>query len=191
MADLVQQGKVRALGLSEARPETIRRAHPSIRSPRCRASIRCSIATEAEETLQTTRDARHRLRRLFAARAQLADRRVRRRRHSPKAMAAAAHPRFPPTISRATATLVATDRGGGDGEGLHSRAGRACLAAGARRRHRADSRHQAAGARRRESGALDVALSRRRGGAVFRRRSRPARRRARAIAEAQLKAVYL
>ena len=40
MAELVAAGKVRFLGLSEAGPETIRRAHASTRSPRCRPSTR-------------------------------------------------------------------------------------------------------------------------------------------------------
>ena len=40
MAELVQAGKVKALGLSEASAATIRRAHACIRSPRCRANIR-------------------------------------------------------------------------------------------------------------------------------------------------------
>jgi aryl-alcohol dehydrogenase-like predicted oxidoreductase len=40
MAELVSAGKVRALGLSEAGPETLRRAAKCIRSQRCRASIR-------------------------------------------------------------------------------------------------------------------------------------------------------
>ena len=43
MADLVQAGKVRYLGLSEAGPDTIRRM-PSIRSPHCRPNIRCGAA---------------------------------------------------------------------------------------------------------------------------------------------------
>ena len=45
MAELVQEGKVRYLGLSEAGAETIRRAaRGRARSPRCRASTRCSSA---------------------------------------------------------------------------------------------------------------------------------------------------
>ena len=44
MKRLVEQGKVRALGLCEATPETIRRATRCIRSPRCRPSTRCSTA---------------------------------------------------------------------------------------------------------------------------------------------------
>ncbi len=45
MAELVTAGKVRFLGLSEAGPETIRRATRCTRSPRCRPSTRCSPAT--------------------------------------------------------------------------------------------------------------------------------------------------
>ena len=44
MARLKEEGKVRFLGLSEAAPETIRRAHAVIRSPRCRPSFRCGAA---------------------------------------------------------------------------------------------------------------------------------------------------
>jgi aryl-alcohol dehydrogenase-like predicted oxidoreductase len=56
MARLVQQGKVRWLGLSEARPETIRRAakvHP-IAAVQTEYSL--LYRTEAEETLKTTRE---------------------------------------------------------------------------------------------------------------------------------------
>jgi aryl-alcohol dehydrogenase-like predicted oxidoreductase len=55
MAKLVEQGKVRALGLSEARPETIRRAHavPPIAVVQNEFSL--LYRAEAEETLKTTR----------------------------------------------------------------------------------------------------------------------------------------
>ena len=53
MKRLVEQGKVRALGLSEARPaDHPPRAQGASRSRRCRTSIRCSTASEGEETLQ-------------------------------------------------------------------------------------------------------------------------------------------
>jgi hypothetical protein len=39
MSELVRAGKVRHLGLSEAAPATIFRAHKVHRSPRCKASI--------------------------------------------------------------------------------------------------------------------------------------------------------
>ena len=45
MADLVQAGKVRFLGLSEASRRDARRAAACIRSPRCRANTRCGRAT--------------------------------------------------------------------------------------------------------------------------------------------------
>jgi aryl-alcohol dehydrogenase-like predicted oxidoreductase len=44
MAKLVEQGKVRSLGLSEASPETIRRAHKTHPIAACRTNSRCSIA---------------------------------------------------------------------------------------------------------------------------------------------------
>src|SRR5262249_54410488 len=44
MAELVREGKVRWLGLSEAAPATIRRTQ-FIRSARCKPNIRCSAAS--------------------------------------------------------------------------------------------------------------------------------------------------
>ena len=44
MAELVEAGKVRHLGLSEAAPETIRRAHAPTRSRHCRPSTRFGAA---------------------------------------------------------------------------------------------------------------------------------------------------
>jgi aryl-alcohol dehydrogenase-like predicted oxidoreductase len=56
MAKLVEQGKVRLLGLSEARPETVRRAH----RVHCIAAVQNEYSllyrVEAEETLLTTRE---------------------------------------------------------------------------------------------------------------------------------------
>jgi aryl-alcohol dehydrogenase-like predicted oxidoreductase len=56
MSQLVRQGKVRYLGLSEARPETIRRAHKV--HPVSAVQIEYSLLyrTEAEETRDTTRE---------------------------------------------------------------------------------------------------------------------------------------
>jgi len=56
MARLIEQGKVRHLGLSEARPETIRRGHKV--HPLCAVQTEYSLLyrTEAEETLATTRE---------------------------------------------------------------------------------------------------------------------------------------
>ena len=56
MARLVQQGKVRALGLSKARPETIRRAHKVHPIAAVQTEYSLLYRQEAEETLQTTRE---------------------------------------------------------------------------------------------------------------------------------------
>jgi aryl-alcohol dehydrogenase-like predicted oxidoreductase len=56
MARLVQQGKVRALGLSEARPETIRRAHKVHPIAAVQNEYSLLYRIEAEETLRTTRE---------------------------------------------------------------------------------------------------------------------------------------
>jgi aryl-alcohol dehydrogenase-like predicted oxidoreductase len=56
MARLVAQGKVRFLGLSEARPETIRRAHGVHRIAAVQNEYSLLYRVEAEETLLTTRE---------------------------------------------------------------------------------------------------------------------------------------
>ena len=55
MARLVQQGKVRALGLSEASPKTIRRAAAVHAITAVQNEFSLLYRTEAEETLRTTR----------------------------------------------------------------------------------------------------------------------------------------
>lgn len=55
MARLVEQGKVRFLGLSEARPETIRRAHKVHPITAVQTEYSLLYRTEAEETRETTR----------------------------------------------------------------------------------------------------------------------------------------
>jgi aryl-alcohol dehydrogenase-like predicted oxidoreductase len=54
MADLVRQGKIRYLGLSEARPETIRRAHKVHPIAAVQTEFSLLYREEAEETLRTT-----------------------------------------------------------------------------------------------------------------------------------------
>jgi aryl-alcohol dehydrogenase-like predicted oxidoreductase len=56
MAKLVEQGKVRALGISEARPATIRRAHATHPIAAVQNEFSLLYRTEAEETLHTTRE---------------------------------------------------------------------------------------------------------------------------------------
>ena len=55
MADLVKAGKVRALGLSEARPETIQRAHKVHPLAAVQSEYSLLYREHAEETLKTTR----------------------------------------------------------------------------------------------------------------------------------------
>ena len=55
MARLVEQGKVRALGLSEASPNTIRRAHAVHAIAAVQNEFSLLYRAEAEETLRTTR----------------------------------------------------------------------------------------------------------------------------------------
>jgi aryl-alcohol dehydrogenase-like predicted oxidoreductase len=55
MADLVKAGKVKALGLSEAKPETIRRAHKVHPIAAVQSEYSLLYRRDAEETLETTR----------------------------------------------------------------------------------------------------------------------------------------
>ncbi len=55
MARLVEQGKVRFLGLSEARPDRIRRAHATHPIAAAQTEYSLLYRTEAEETRETTR----------------------------------------------------------------------------------------------------------------------------------------
>ena len=56
MARLKEQGKIRALGLSEAAPATIRRAHKVHPIAAVQSEYSLLYRTEAEETLRTTRE---------------------------------------------------------------------------------------------------------------------------------------
>lgn len=56
MAELVKKGKVRALGLSEARPETIRRAHRVHPIAAVQSEYSLLYRSDAEATLRTTRE---------------------------------------------------------------------------------------------------------------------------------------
>lgn len=53
-AELVEQGKARALGLSEARPETSRRAHAVHQIAVVQNELSLRHRAEADETLRTT-----------------------------------------------------------------------------------------------------------------------------------------
>ena len=56
MGELVKAGKVKALGLSEAKPETIRRAHKTFPLAAVQSEYSLLYRKDAEETLQTTRE---------------------------------------------------------------------------------------------------------------------------------------
>ncbi len=56
MARLVEQGKVRALGLSEARPDTVRRAHAVHEIAAVQNEFSLLYRAEGEETLKATRE---------------------------------------------------------------------------------------------------------------------------------------
>lgn len=56
MGELVKAGKVKALGLSEAKPETIRRAHKTFPIAAVQSEYSLLYREQAEETLQTTRE---------------------------------------------------------------------------------------------------------------------------------------
>jgi aryl-alcohol dehydrogenase-like predicted oxidoreductase len=55
MGELVKAGKVKALGLSEAKPETIRRAHKTHPIAAVQSEYSLLYRTDAETTLETTR----------------------------------------------------------------------------------------------------------------------------------------
>jgi aryl-alcohol dehydrogenase-like predicted oxidoreductase len=145
MARLVAQGKVRALGISEARPETIRRAHAVHPIAAVQNEFSLLYRTEAEETLPTMRAlnitfvaysplGHGLLTGAVAGQSDLAEADARRR-----------HPRFAPeNLGRNVALVQRIEEIAG--EEMRARPVGAGLAVGAGQRHRADPRHEAAGA---------------------------------------------
>ena len=69
MAELVQEGKVRHLGLSEAGPDTLRRANAVHPITALQTEYSLWSRDPEDEILPTLPRAGHRLRRLLAARA--------------------------------------------------------------------------------------------------------------------------
>ena len=141
MAELVQAGKVRYLGLSEAAPETIRRAHAV--HPIAALQTEYSLWTRDPEERRAADlpRARHRLRRLQPARARASSpgrfrshRRPRPRRLAPQ------QPALPGReLRRATSRSSTQVEELAGAQGLHAGAARARLAARAGRGHRARS----------------------------------------------------
>ena len=145
MAELVEAGKVRHIGLSEASPETIRRAHAvhPITALQSEYSLWARDAEDNEvfDTCASSGSVSSPyspLGRGFLTGALPVAGRLRRRR-LPQASAA-----LPGRELRAQPRSRRARAGDRRREGLHARAARARLGAGAGRRRRADPRHEAA-----------------------------------------------
>ncbi len=177
MAALVKEGKVRYLGLSEAAPETIRRAckiHPI-------AALQNEYSLWSREpedgTLATCRELGVGLVAYSPLGRGFLTGQIRKfddlapddfRRFSP---------RFQGENFDKNIQLVAQIEAIAKGQALHARSARAGMGDGARRRHRADTRHQAAQISRRERGRARRDAQRR--GPQAPRRSLAERRRGR------------
>ena len=143
MGELVAQGKVRFLGLSEAAPATIRRAHAVHPISALQTEYSLWSRDPEQEILPTLPRARHRIRPLQPARAGLPHR----------APALARRPRrvrLPPLPAPVPGRQPGrqhrhrrTDRPARLGQGLHRRAGRARLRAHGGAGRRTDPGHEA------------------------------------------------
>ena len=181
MAKLVQQGKVRALGLSEAAPKTIARAHKVHPIAAVQNEFSLLYREQADDTRKTTRD----LGISFVAYAPLGRGLLTADIADPATLERGRHPQAPAALrrrqSRAQPRAGAEGRGDRQAQGLHAGAARARLGAGAGLGRHSDSGHQAdeAGARRisaRSTSSSPTPILRR-----SRARCRPAPSRARAI----------
>ena len=147
-----RKGRSAILGLSRSGaaddPRARMRRHP-ITAVQTELSL-WSRDAEAEVLADGAR-ARHRLRRLFAARPRVPDRADSSRPTiSPRTISASTTRASRARISRRTSSSSDEVEAMAEGEGLHDRAARACLGAGAGRGHRADPGHQARPLSRRE-----------------------------------------
>ncbi len=145
MAKLIQQGKVRAIGLSEAAPATIRKAHAVHPISTIQMEYSLLYRKEAEETLPLCRElgityvAYSPLGRGFLTGnfKTLSD--------IPEGDRRRDHPRFQESNFPRNRELVREDRADRPGEGLHAGAARAGLAPGSGREHHPDPGDQAEG----------------------------------------------
>ena len=144
MAELVEAGKVRHLGLSEAAPATIRRAHAVHPITALQTEYSLWTRDPEAEILPTVRElgigfvAYSPLGRGFLSGAVQVARRSRRGRLPPP------RPALPGRELRSrTSTLVDARRGARGREGRHAGAARARVGARAGRRRRPDPRHEA------------------------------------------------
>ena len=179
MAKLVQQGKVRHLGLSEASPATIRRAHAVHPIAAVQTEYSLLYREEAEETRETTRGAGDQLRRLCAAGARVPDRGdpdVRRYRWQTRGASA-----VPAAELRSQPRTGGADRGDREGEGMHAGAAHAGVGAGAGAGRGGDPGDAVPAAAGRECRRAAGEADRRTTWRGYRQRSRRARPRARGI----------
>ena len=143
MAKLVQQGKVRALGLSEAAPKTIARAHKVHPIAAVQNEFSLLYREQADDTRKTTRE----LGISFVAYAPLGRGLLTSDIADPATLERGRHPQAPAALrrrqSRAQPCAGAEGRGDRQAQGLHAGAARARLGAGAGPGCHSDSRHQA------------------------------------------------
>ena len=133
MAELVEAGKVRHLGLSEASPETIRRAHAVHPITALQTEYSLWTRDPEDEILPTRARARHRLRRLQPARPRLPHRaRSARPTTSPRATSAATTRASRARTSTRNLELVERVREIADEKGVHAGPARARVGARAR-----------------------------------------------------------
>ncbi len=192
MARLIQQGKVRALGLSEAAPETIRRAHKVHPIAAVQSEYSLLYRAEAEEVLQTTRAlgiafvAYSPLGRGLLTGAGAGLGRPQARRHARSASAVRGRQ------SGAKSRAGAAARGDSRGEELHDRPSscwRGCWRRGPV--HHRDPGHQAQRSAARESGGRSTYACRRAISRASWRRSRPTRWAGTRYPEAMMKSVHV
>ena len=151
MKKLVEQGKVRALGLSEAAPETIRRAHKVHPIAAVQSEYSLLYREAAEEALKTTRE----LGISFVAYAPIGARPAQRRDRRPGDADRRRHPQAPAALFRRQPRAQQDawrrrSQAMAKQQGLHRRAARDRLGAGARAGPGADPGHQAEEAAGRE-----------------------------------------
>jgi aryl-alcohol dehydrogenase-like predicted oxidoreductase len=155
LAELVAEGKVRHIGLSEAGPDTIRRATPCTRSPRCSPSTRCGPATRGAKVLPLLRE----LGIGFVPYSPLGHGFLTGTIRSPTSSTRTTSGARQPALHRRELPAQPAHRRRGQGRRRRGRrhpgAGRAGLAARPGRRHRPDPRHQA-GRRVEENTAADA-----------------------------------
>jgi aryl-alcohol dehydrogenase-like predicted oxidoreductase len=150
MKRLIEQGKVRYIGLCEAAPETVRRAHRVHPLSALQSEFSLLYRVEAEGILPTLRE----LGISFVAYSPLGRSwltgRVENLADIPVRRSAPRSPALPGGQLREKPRAGPADRAGREGKGLHTGAAGARVAPGARPGHRADSGHEAEGAARRE-----------------------------------------